>query len=155
MARRIAVGRWLAVGILGGALGAAPAVVDAALVRLKAGAAEDSVVAALHEARALAQSRGRPVRVIVDERMRTIAVEGGTWRRLPDGVSLAGPRPDRDGQGIIIFAADGSSSGGQVVVWWRDQAASVLVDALSGGVRRVRAAAPTMPDAGGRRGSAG
>lgn len=131
--------RWLMVGVAGAALGAAPAAVDAALVRLKAGAAEDSVVAALREARALALARKQPVRVAVDEDLRAIWVEGGHWRKVPDGVSLAGPRPDRQGRGAITFAPDGSSSGGQVVVWWRGRAVSVLVDQRTGTVRRVRA----------------
>lgn len=150
--------RWLVAGAIGAALGAAPMAVDAALVRLKAGAAEDDVVAALREARALAVSRGKSVRVRVDEQMRSIWVEGGHWRRLPDGVSLAGPRADRDGQGAIIFGPDGTSSGGQIVVSWRGRAVSVLVDGTSGGVRRVRAAVGASPmpaGADGRRGSAG
>lgn len=148
--------RWLMVGVIGAALGATPMAVDAALVRMKAGAAEDDVVAALREARALALSRGQPVRVRVDEQMRSVWVEGGHWRKLPEGVSLAGPRADRDGQGVIVFAPDGTSGGGQIVVSWRDRAVSVLVDGPSGGVRRVRAAASPMPAAAGaRRGSAG
>lgn len=131
--------RLLLVAGMGAALGAVPAAVDAALVRLKTGAAEDDIVAALHEARALALSRRQPVRVLVDERMRSISVEGGRWRKVPDGVTLAGPPANRGGQGVIVFAADGSSSGGQIVVGWRDRAVSVLVDGASGHVRRVRA----------------
>lgn len=142
MAGILSMRRWLAIGIIGAVLGAAPAAVDAAIARLKAGAAEDDVVAALREARALAVTRGQPVRVRVDEQMRSIWVEGGHWRKLPDGVSLAGPRADRDGQGVILFAPDGSSSGGQIVVSWRGRAVSVLVDGASGGVRRVRAGVP-------------
>lgn len=158
MAGIMGMRRWLMVGIAGAALGATPMAVDAALVRLKAGTAEDGVVAALREARALAVSRGKPVRVRVDEQMRSVWVEGGHWRKLPDGVSLAGPRADRDGQGIIVFAPDGSSSGGQIVVSWRGRAVSVLVDGASGGVRRVRAGEGVLsrpPGAGDRRGSAG
>lgn len=150
--------RWLMVGVIGAVLGMVPMAVDAALVRLKAGAAEDDVVDALREARALAVSRGKLVRVRVDEQMRSVWVEGGHWHRLPDGVSLAGPRADRDGQGVIAFAPDGTSSGGQIVVSWRGRAVSVLVDEASGGVRRVRAgagAAPRPAGADGRRGSAG
>lgn len=151
----IAVRRWLLVGLTGAALGAGPAAVDATLVHFKAGSAEDSVVAALREARALALTRGHPVRVLVDETMRSISVEGGHWRKLPDGVSLAGPKADRDGQGVIVFGADGSASGGQVVLSWRGRAVSVLVDGDSGRVRRVRAERVTAPGAGGRPGSAG
>lgn len=157
--------RWLMVGVAGAVLGIAPMAVDAARTRLKAGAAEDDVVTALREARALALSRGQPVRVRVDEQMRSVWVEGGHWRKLPEGVSLAGPRADRDGQGVIVFAADGTSSGGQIVLSWRGRAVSVLVDGASGAVRRVRAGsgdgptaaliAPILRDAGGRRGSAG
>lgn len=142
MGRIAALRRWLAIGVAGAILGAAPAAVDAALTRLKAGSAEDDVMAALREARALAVTRRQTVRVRVDEQMRSIWVEGGHWRRLPAGVSLAGPRADRDGQGVIVFAPDGTSSGGQIVVSWRGRAVSVLVDGPSGGVRRVRAAAP-------------
>lgn len=131
--------RWLLIGVAGAALGAGPTAMDATLVRLKAGAAEEDVAAALREARALAVSRGRPVQVRVDERLRSVWVEGGHWRRLPEGVSLAGPPAGRDGQGVIVFVPDGSSSGGQIVLSWRDRAVSLLVDGPSGTVRRVRA----------------
>lgn len=137
-----ALRRWLLIGLAGAILGSGPTAVDTALVRLKTGAAEDDVAAALREARALALARGQPVRVQVDERLRSIWVEGGRWRRLPDGVSLAGPPADRDGRGMIVFAPDGSSSGGQIVVSWRDRAVSLLVDGASGRVRRVRAGPP-------------
>lgn len=147
--------RLLMVAGVGAALGAAPVAVDAALVRLKTGAAEDDIVAALREARALALSRGHPVRVLVDERMRTISVEGGRWRKLPDGVTLAGPPANRGGQGVIAFAADGSSGGGQIVVGWRDWAVSVLVDGASGQVRRVRASVFRPAGASARPGNAG
>lgn len=152
--------RWLVVGVVGTVLGVTPMAVDAAMMRLKAGTAEDDVVAALREARALALSRGQPVRVRVDEQMRSVWVEGGHWRKLPDGVSLAGPRANRDGQGVIVFGPDGTSSGGQIVVSWRGRAVSVLVDGASGGVRRVRAGQGFEPlarpqAAGERRGSAG
>lgn len=139
MAGAMDLRRWVMVGVAGAALGAAPAAVDVALVRLKAGAAEDSVVAALREARALALARQQSVRVVVDQELRSVWVEGGHWRKLPDGVSLAGPRPDRQGRGTITFGPDGSSSGGQVVVAWRGRAVSMLVDARTGTVRRVRA----------------
>lgn len=155
MAGIMVMRRWLLVGLAGAALGAGPTAVDATLVRLKAGVAEDNVVAALREARALALARGRPVRVVVDEQMRSVWVEGGHWRKLPDGVSLAGPRADRDGQGVIVFAADGSSDGGQIVVSWRGRAVSVLVDGGSGRVRRVRADDSIRPGEAGRPGNAG
>ncbi|MCR6630753.1 MAG: GspH/FimT family pseudopilin [Magnetospirillum sp.] len=135
------VRRWIAVGLLGGALGASPAALDAALVRIKAGVASDEVAAAMKEARALAQSRGQPVRLRVDEGMRSLWVEGGHWRKLPDGVTLAGPKPDGDGLGTILFRPDGSSSGGQVVVGWRRRAVSVLVEPEDSRVRRVSAGA--------------
>lgn len=151
----ICLRRWLLVGLAGAVLGAGPAAVDATLARLKAGSAEDSVVAALREARSLALARGQPVRVLVDEDLRSIWVEGGRWHKLPDGVSLAGPKADRNGQGAIIFSPDGSASGGQVVVSWRGRAVSVLVDGSSGRVRRVRANDAIAPPAFGRPGSAG
>ncbi|MGE5475230.1 MAG: GspH/FimT family pseudopilin [Bacteroidales bacterium] len=147
--------RGLLICVAGILLGAGPAAVDAALVRLKAGAAEGDVVAALREARALAVTRDAPVRVWVDEGMRALWVEGGHWRRLPDGVSLAGPPAGLDGQGVIVFRPDGSSSGGQIVVSWRGRAVSVLVDGPSGGVRRVWAGTVRAPGAAVRPGNAG
>lgn len=139
MAGIIGLRRWLAVALAGATLGAAPSAVDATLVRFKAGAASDDVVSALKEARALALARGQPVRVLVDEQLRSVSVEGGHWRKLPAGVSLAGPKPDRNGQGVITFQPDGSSSGGQVVVSWRERAVSVVVEAVGGHIRRLPA----------------
>lgn len=151
--------RWLLIGVAGVVLGSGPTAMDATLARLKAGAAEEDVAAALREARALALSRARPVQVRVDERLRSVWVEGGHWRRLPEGVSLAGPPAGRDGQGVIVFDPDGSSSGGQIVLSWRGRAVSLLVDARTGTVRRVRAgplrAAVTPSDAGDRPESGG
>jgi general secretion pathway protein H len=139
MAARVGWRGWLAAGLVGGALGVAPAAVDATLVRLKAGVASDDVVAAMKEARALARARNQAVQVVVDEQLRSVSVEGGHWRKLPDGVTLAGPKPDRSGRGIITFWPDGSSSGGQVVVSWRDRAVSVVIEVEDGYPRRVPA----------------
>lgn len=90
---------------------------------------------ALNEGRALAVGRARMVRVVVDESLRSISVEGGRWRKLPAGIALAGPR-----QGAIVFGPDGSSTGGQVVVSQNSRAVLVLVDQPTGRVRRIEAA---------------
>ncbi|HLO75949.1 MAG TPA: GspH/FimT family pseudopilin [Magnetospirillum sp.] len=151
----VSLRHWVMVVLAGSALGAGPLAYQVGLVTFKAWWAEDSVVAALREARALARSRGQPVRVLVDEEMRSVWVEGGHWRKLPDGVSLAGPRADADGRGAIVFRPDGTSGGGQIVVSWRGRAVSVMVDGDSGRLRRVRAGSPMPQAEGARLGSAG
>lgn len=109
-----------------------------AMARHEALRASDEVAAALGEARRLALGRTRAVRVVLDERNRSVSVEGGTWRKLPSGIALAGPKPDRDGRVVLLFHPDGSSDGGQVVIAGRDRAVSVLLDS-SGAVRRIEA----------------
>ena len=79
--------------------------------------------------------------MLVDERNRTVAVEGGRWRKLPEGISLAGPAPGRDGQAVVVFNPDGSSGGGQLVVAVGGRAVSLVVDADTGRVRRIDAKA--------------
>jgi hypothetical protein len=139
MSRVVNPWRWLAIGLAGAFLGGAPAAWDAGLTRFKAGGASDDVISAMKEARAMALTRGQPVKVRVDEGLRSVWVEGGSWHKLPEGVSMAGPPRSRDGEGAITFLPDGSSSGGQVVVSWRGRAISVLVGSQDGRVRRVAA----------------
>lgn len=102
--------------------------------------AADDVVAALKEGRALALGRSRVVRVEVEEDLRSISVEGGRWRKLSPGIALSGPKREINGKGIIMFRADGSSTGGQVVVSLHGRAVSILVDTETGRIRRVEAA---------------
>lgn len=116
-------------------IGVVPPYMDQALARYHARSAADDVVDALNEGRALAVGRARMVRVMVDEDLRSISVEGGRWRKLSSGIALSGPK-----QGAIVFRPDGSSSGGQVVVSQHSRAVLVLVDKPSGRVRRVEAA---------------
>lgn len=122
-------------------VGVLPPYLDGAVAGLRAGWASDDVAAALAEARTLAVTRSRLVQVFVDEHLRSVSVEGGRWRRLSDRIALAGPRPDADGLGVIVFRPDGSSPGGQVVVWSHGRAVLVLVDEQTGLVRRVSAGA--------------
>ncbi|MBC7951988.1 MAG: hypothetical protein H7Z12_09265 [Rhodospirillaceae bacterium] len=126
----------LAITAMGGVvIGVVPPYMDQAMARYHARSAADDVVDALNEGRALAVGRTRMVRVVVDENLRSISVEGGRWRKLPSGIALAGPK-----QGTIIFRPDGSSTGGQVMVSQHSRAVLVLVDGPSGRVRRVEAA---------------
>lgn len=101
--------------------------------------AADEVAAVLTEAGRLAVARTRPVRVTVDERNRTVAVEGGTWRKLAAGIALAGPAPGRDGSAAVTFLPDGTSTGGQVVVSVPGRAVSLVIEREGGRVRRVEA----------------
>lgn len=109
------------------------------IARYDASRASDDIVEILAEARHLAIGRAQAVPVVVDERNRSVSVEGGSWRKLPTGVALAGPKPDRDGRAVLVFNPDGSSDGGQLVVASRSSAVSLLLDAQSGGVRRFEA----------------
>lgn len=134
--RLVLLGLMVTVGVT---IGVMPPYLTTAVARYYAGSASDDVVDALREARALAATRGQPVHVIVDEDLRAVSVEGGSWRKLPSGVSLAGPKPDHTGRGFILFRPDGSSSGGQVVIFSHGSAVSVLVERADGRVRRIRA----------------
>jgi hypothetical protein len=122
------------VAMAGILIGVLPPYLNEAVARYQADSASDDLLAAFSEARALAASRKRPVNVVVDERNRAVSVEGGTWRKLPGGIAVAGPE-----SGGILFRPDGTSSGGQVVLSRRGLAVSVLVDGPSGKVRRVLA----------------
>ncbi|MBX9635671.1 MAG: hypothetical protein K2X44_11875 [Magnetospirillum sp.] len=128
------------IALAGGMIGVLPPYMDQALARYQARSAADDVADALNEGRALAQGRNKVVRVVVDEELRSISVEGGRWRKLSSGIALAGPKPEANGRAAIIFRSDGSSSGGQVVVSRHGRAESVLVDTVSGRVRRIEAA---------------
>lgn len=121
--------------VMGIVIGLVPPYMDEALARYHARSAADDVVEALNEGRALAVGRSRTVRVMVDEDLRSISVEGGRWRKLSSGIALAGPK-----QGAVVFRPDGSSTGGQVVVSQHSRAVSVLVDQRTGRVRRIEAA---------------
>ncbi|MBC7908303.1 MAG: hypothetical protein H7Y60_16370 [Rhodospirillaceae bacterium] len=121
--------------VAGVMIGVLPPYMDQAVARYHARSAADDLVEALNEGRALAVGRARTVRVVVDEDLRSISVEGGRWRKLSSGIALSGPK-----QGAIIFRPDGSSTGGQVVVSQHSRAVSVLVDTATGRVRRVEAA---------------
>lgn len=101
--------------------------------------ASDEVADVLGEARRLAITRAHRVGVVVDERHRSVSVEGGSWVKLPAGVALAGPPTDRDGRALLLFHPDGSSDGGQVVVSMPGRAVSLMVDKADGRVRRVEA----------------
>jgi len=130
-AKQVALGMLAVTGIMVGLL---PPYLNEAVARYQADSASDDVLDALGEARQLAAGRKRPVKVVVDERNRAVSVEGGSWRKLPDGIAIAGPE-----NGSILFRPDGSSSGGQVVLSRHGRAVSVLVDGPSGKVRRVLA----------------
>lgn len=114
---------------------------EASLVRLRAEAAAEDVVAAVSEARGLAVGRNRVVRLYVDEKARSVEVEGGHYRRLSDDVTLSGPPRGSDGKGVILFHPDGTSSGGQVIVSTGSVAWAMSVEVETGGVRRVYAGA--------------
>lgn len=101
--------------------------------------ASDEVADSLAEARRLAILRASPVVVDVDARLRSVSVEGGSWRKLPAGIALSGPAPGRDGRARVTFHPDGSSDGGQVVVSVPGRAVSLLVDKVDGKVRRIEA----------------
>lgn len=117
----------------------APPYVQGALARRHAEQASDAVADALAEARAIALSRNRVVRVTVDAAARTVDVDGGHWRKLPEAVTLSLSPPPQDGRWIIVFHPDGSSSGGQVLVSSDGRAWSLVVEELTGKVRRLHA----------------
>lgn len=125
------------------ALGLAFTVAPPFLAEARAGydtrRASDDIVDVLEEARRLAMTRARPVGVAIDERHRSVSVEGGSWRKLPGGIALAGPAPGRDGRAVVLFHPDGSSDGGQVVVSLPGHAVSLLVGKADGSIRRIEA----------------
>ena len=112
-----------------------------AMTRMRADNAAEQVVDAIAEARALALRLNKPVPVVVDDVADSLEVPGGRFRRLPGSVRMAGPPHGRDGKGVILFQADGSTDGGQVVVASGDTAWAVGVEAVTGRVRRIHASA--------------
>jgi len=112
---------------------------NAARAQWKGDQAAEQVVAALGEARGLAVSRRRDVKVMVDEALGSVEVDNGSYRRLPLGLRVSGPPRGADGKGIIRFHADGSSDGGLVVLAEGDAAWTVAVEPLSGRPRLARA----------------
>jgi Tfp pilus assembly protein FimT len=133
------VGALVSLAILGLAFIVAPPYLAQARSQYDTQRASDDVGAILAEARNLAVARTQSVRVMVDERNRSISVEGGSWRKLPAGIALAGPPPGRDGQAVVMFRPDGSSEGGQLVVSMPGRAVSLLIDKADGRIRRIEA----------------
>jgi len=111
----------------------------AALAQWRGDQAAEQVVAALGEARGLAVSRRRDVKVMIDEALGSVEVDNGTYRRLPSGLRVSGPPRGADGKGIIWFHGDGSSGGGLVVLAAGDAAWTVAVEPPSGRPRLARA----------------
>lgn len=133
------VGALVGLAVLGLAFIVAPPYLAQARSQYDTQRASDEVIDMLTEARGLAVARTRPVRVMIDARNRSVAVEGGSWRKLPAGIALAGPAPGRDGQAVVMFHPDGSSDGGQLVVSMPGRAVSLLVDRIDGRIRRIEA----------------
>ncbi len=113
----------------------APPYLGKALLHFRAEGVADDLSVVLMQAHDLAMARNRIVRVAIDETRRNWRVDGRYSDRLPDGVAIAGPQAD------ILFYPDGSSTGGQVVVSAGNEAWSVAVELLTGGVRRRHASA--------------
>jgi general secretion pathway protein H len=118
-----------------------PPLMTGALTRMRAEGAAGDVQVALADARAQALREGRQIRVVFDERSRSWQATGGPWRKAPDGVTVSAPERDADGVPAIVFYPDGTSSGGQVVVASANQAWSMVVEVLTGQVRRLHASA--------------
>lgn len=110
----------------------APPYVQGAMDRADAQSAADRIAAALAEGRDLAVTRNRLVSVTI--RDSAVSVEGGRWRKLPNGVRLTPPAGGR-----VIFHPDGSSGGGRAVVSLQEQAWLVSVEPLTGQVQRLHA----------------
>jgi general secretion pathway protein H len=87
--------------------------------------ARSALAANLRTARALAIRGGAPVSLELTQDARGYAW-GGTRAYLPAPVSITAP------DGAIVFFADGSSSGGSLVLSEKQRAVSVTVDALTG-----------------------
>lgn len=133
------VGALVSLAVLGLAFIVAPPYLAQARSQYDTQRASDEVMDILAEARRLAMAQTRPVRVIVDSHNRSVSVEGGSWRKLPAGIALAGPAPGRDGRAVVMFHPDGSSNGGQLVVSMPGRAVSLLVDKADGRIRRIEA----------------
>lgn len=118
----------------------APPYVRGALARIEAEQASEAVAEALAEARALALTRNREVRVTVDAQSKGVDVEGGRWRRLPGAVTLSLSPPPQGGRWELTFHPDGSSSGGRVLVSSQGRMWSLVIEQLTGNVRRGHAA---------------
>jgi general secretion pathway protein H len=100
--------------------------------------AAHEVAAALRNTRSLAMTRGRPEAFILDTANGAFRAGPAAASRLPHGIRLAlvTVASDREGasQGRIQFFADGSSTGGGVVLTAGKDRNQVLVDWLTGRV---------------------
>ncbi|MGE5547596.1 MAG: GspH/FimT family pseudopilin [Solirubrobacterales bacterium] len=141
MRLRVLIKVGLAVLGLGGMAVALPPYVAAALSAGDADGASDAVASALSEGRDQAMRLGRPVEVLFDASQRSIEVQGGRWRKLQGSATMSAPAAGQDGRSVVNFFPDGSSSGGQVVVFAGGQAWWLMVDGPTGGVRRIHAVA--------------
>lgn len=103
-------------------------------VRLRAAA--DELAASLRIARVTAIARNREVAVVIDADKRRIEADGLPLRRLdPDiamKLTIAEPERAAPSRGGFRFFADGSSTGGDVVLRLRDREVRLCVDWLTG-----------------------
>ncbi|MBS0562835.1 MAG: GspH/FimT family pseudopilin, partial [Proteobacteria bacterium] len=105
-------------------------------------AAADEVAGALRVARSDALASGRSVEVRFDPAARSYAVvPGGTTRVLPPAVRTMSVTTSaafqRRNEATFRFFADGTATGGSVVLRDAARATGVTVDWLTGRVRRV------------------
>lgn len=102
--------------------------------------AGEQMLVGLRESRRLARASRQPQQFLVDTAASRYRVAGSaTWRSLPDDVSIqlttAESLLSSDSQGAIGFFADGSSSGGRIVLGLDGIATQIDVEWLTGRTR--------------------
>lgn len=123
--------------ILGLALGLVVARGPMRSERLDIDAAAREMVGALRLARGQAIARNAPVAVLVDPVAHAYRVGDGAVRRFPTGLAVSAwsPGPAAGTQaGAVVFAGDGSSSGGRIELAGRTRHVSIEVSWLTGRV---------------------
>ncbi len=105
---------------------------------LETRAAAGAIAQALRSARAQAIERSQTVSVAIDPVRHLLSPDGGTVRALAPGMQVSVLPPALPGPGqirLISFAADGSASGGEILLGTGKRRLRITVEWLTGQVK--------------------
>lgn len=91
----------------------------------------------LSHARSISLARGKTIRFIIDGENRYYYIEGKNHDKIPETVQIEAKGLARldDGLFAVYFFPDGSSSGGEIDLWWHEDVTHrIMVNRLMGTV---------------------